>query len=350
MACLDENAVLELFDSSAGEARRRVLQGHIDECPACRLLVAAVARVSLAAQPGGGDDATMPASHAPIVSVRSSLPQLAEGDLIDGRYRLDAFVGEGGLGIVWAATHIVLRRPVALKFLKHLGAEQSGRFLREARISATLRHPHIVEVYDVLQLPEGAGMAMVMELLTGESLKARLARDPVLSPSEVASILLPVVSAVSAAHAASIVHRDLKPDNVFLVRGPIGVHTVKVLDFGLAKLLDVETRLTQSGAVLGTPHYMAPEQVTADKSIDHRADVWALGVILFEMLAGVRPVRGSGFGSIFQAVTTGELPRLGDRAPAELDALASRMLTRDRSLRPALAEVYETLARFAVPV
>src|SRR5688500_1886807 len=197
------------------------------------------------------------------------------------------------MGVVWAARHLESGVLVALKFLRtgHGGADDPDslkRFLREARAAASVRHPHVVAIREVLELPDGRPV-MVMELLAGETLRNRLSRAPRLSLEEVAAILLPVASAVGTAHAQGIVHRDLKPDNIFLSRDAGGAPLVKVLDFGIAKVTRASDDhashghgLTGSGEVLGTPNYMAPEQVFGERDIDQRCDIWALGVILYE--------------------------------------------------------------------
>src|SRR5690349_15049968 len=161
----------------------------------------------------------------------------AEGSLIAGRYRLEHPLGEGGMGTVWAATHTVTRRSVAMKFLKDSMRHRKDlreRFLREAAAASALKHPNVVEIIDVFDFAEGCPV-MVMELLAGETLGAKLLRDERLSMEETAAVMLPVVSAVGAAHALGIVHRDLKPDNLFLLEGSAEPR-VKVLDFGIAKL------------------------------------------------------------------------------------------------------------------
>jgi hypothetical protein len=181
---------------------------------------------------------------APAVSVsenlglpgpsQAGLPPLSAGVVVAARYRLDHRLGEGGMGEVWAATHAITRRRVAMKFLKgsaSLRPEMRQRFLREARAASMVRHPNVVEVLDVFEVGGGVPV-MVMDLLSGETLGARLARDKVLAVDEVAGLLLPVVEAVEAAHAMGIVHRDLKPDNIFLTKGEGSV--IKVLDFGIA--------------------------------------------------------------------------------------------------------------------
>ena len=281
--------------------------------------------------------------------------QLACGEVIAGRYRLDRLLGEGGMGAVWEATHTITRKRTALKFVKgsaEAKPELRRRFMREARAAALVEHPNVITVRDVFEL-EDATPVMVMDLLEGETLARRLTRERTLSIADAADILLPVVSAVGAAHAMGIVHRDLKPENIFLVRDADPTATVKVLDFGIAKLTapDAETGgATTTGAMLGTPYYMAPEQCFGE-SVDHRADVWAIGVILYEVLSGGRPVEGDNPGQIFKRLMSDAIPPLSSVAPDvpdDLAALVGRMLAKDRADRPAdLREVEEVLARHA---
>ncbi len=358
MPCLDDDDVLALVDEGTPEARRAALLAHLDGCPACRMLVAAVARTSPSvsgAKRSVDEATTLPQLDAPVMSVSSRYPDLVAGDLVD-RYRLDTRLGEGGVGVVWSATHVELGRRVAVKLLKSASREHAQRFLREARISASLRHPNVVEVYDLRELPgtdrpDVEGMVMIMELLEGRSLRTHLDQVGALALHEVGPVFGPLVAALAAAHDQGIVHRDLKPDNVFLAT-VAGRVVPKILDFGLAKLtfvqasLDAGVDLTRSGALLGTPHYMAPEQIGGARDVDLRADVWSLGVLLWECLAGARPFEGRGYGPIFQAITTLPIPSLAavrPELPAPLLALVGRMLTRDRVLRPTLGEIERVL-------
>ncbi len=289
----------------------------------------------------------------------SSRPRLAEGLLIAGRYRLDHVLGEGGMGEVWAATHAITRRRVAMKFVKasaSMRPEMRQRFLREARASSLVQHPGVVEVLDVFEL-DGGVPVMVMDLLVGETLGAKLAREKALPAGQAVALLLPAIEAIEAAHRMGIVHRDLKPDNIFLKKEETGDVTVKVLDFGIAKLTAKEGdaadtgALTGTGSLVGTPWYMAPEQCYGEKDIDHRADVWALGVILYECLAGLRPVEGSNVGQLVKAMLHDGIMPIEKRVPGlppELSHLIGRMLSPARVDRPqSLAQVRETLSGLA---
>ncbi|MBL8715838.1 MAG: serine/threonine protein kinase [Myxococcales bacterium] len=356
MGCLDDDDVLALVDQGTPDARRAALLAHLDGCPACRMLVAAVARTSHSESRAADEATTLPQLEAPVMSVSSRYPDLVAGDLVD-RYRLDTRLGEGGVGVVWSATHVELGRRVAVKLLKSASREHAQRFLREARISASLRHPNVVEVYDLRELPgtdrpDVEGMVMIMELLEGRSLRAHLDQVGALARHEVGPVFRPLCEALAAAHALGVVHRDLKPDNVFLATLD-GRVVPKILDFGLAKLtfvqasLDAGVDLTRSGALLGTPHYMAPEQIGGARDVDLRADVWSLGVMLWECLAGARPFEGRGYGPIFQAITTLPIPSLASvrpDLPAPLLELVQRMLERERASRPTLDQIATVLS------
>ncbi len=277
-------------------------------------------------------------------------PQLAPGDTLAGRYRLERLLGEGGMGFVWEARQLTTDKAVAIKVLKSQDAGDTARFLREAKVAAALSHRNIVQVFDFWEMEGKGPVFMVMELLHGETLAERIERTGPLPTEQVLSLVTPVASAVRAAHARGVVHRDLKPDNVFLARvADTDAPEVKVVDFGLAKpfILAVgATALTQTGSVMGTPYYMAPEQVYGEKDIDGQADVWALGVMLYECATGAKPFEGENFGQIFRRVTHGlytPLRELAPSVPPALESLVVRALSHDRDKRPTMAEVHDTL-------
>ncbi len=266
------------------------------------------------------------------------MDDLELGATIDGRFMLDRFLGEGGMGSVWAAHHVVTGKLVALKILKGAGDEHRRRFVQEARVAAAIRHPNVVDIHDVVELTDGRP-ALVMDLLDGEPLSSALARVGVFEPIALARIMLPVLAGVGAAHAVGIVHRDLKPENVFLAKGESGELRVKVLDFGIAKLTALSSAirhtaaLTQTGSVLGTPMYMAPEQVFGEKGIDHRADIWSLGVVMYECLTGTCPVEGENVGQIFKSISQRTFPSLRDRLP-ELAAGVAELVDDMLAVKP----------------
>jgi serine/threonine-protein kinase len=283
-------------------------------------------------------------------------PSLRAGALIGGRYELLRLLGEGGMAIVWEARHVVTKREVALKFLREALREKEQlrqRFHMEASAATALRHPHVVEILDVFDYAPEAPV-MVMELLHGETLGAKLERDEKLSLEETAALLVPVISAVGAAHAQGIVHRDLKPENIFLAQTPLGLQ-VKVLDFGIAKVAPSESShgrgpSTAAGSMLGTPCYMAPEQATGKADVDHRADIWSLGVVLYECLSGTRPIEGDDLVQVVsRLVSAGIMPleRIAPDLPHEVSATVMQMLQRDPERRPRdLLEVSRLFASY----
>jgi eukaryotic-like serine/threonine-protein kinase len=282
---------------------------------------------------------------------------LVAGALVAKRYRLDRLLGQGGMGVVWAATHTVTRRAVAVKFLRgdpaHINPELRQRFLREARAASAVSHPNVVTISDVFELEDDTPV-MVMDLLAGETLGQKLQRETKLSVAQTATILVQVVSAVGAAHALGIVHRDLKPDNIFVLEGVALGSAVRVLDFGIAKVLEPDTLsdstglITKTGSILGTPCYMSPEQALGESDIDHRSDIWSLGVILYECLTGVRPIQGDSIGQIVkQILVDGVKPidELERELPPTIVRLVRDMLSRQRDERPPdLLRVLELLS------
>jgi serine/threonine-protein kinase len=266
------------------------------------------------------------------------------GDLVAGRYEIDAVLGEGGSAVVWSATDRQSGERVALKMLKERSIERRVRFTREARAAMALTHASVVRIRDV---GEHEQPFLVMDLLEGETLDRRFAREGKIPVAELAPLFARVISAVGAAHALGIVHRDLKPANIFLL--PDG--QVRVLDFGLAKLtVDEPTNVTETGERLGTPRYMSPEQVQGRRDVDHRSDVWSLGIMLYEGLAGAHPIPRAPVAQTFDRVTRAAFKPLGEVAPElprDLAEITSRMLSRERELRPELAEVLAVIARHA---
>ncbi len=218
------------------------------------------------------------------------------GTVVDGRYRVDRVIGEGGMGTVYEARHTSLGRPFALKALKKVLAqdgELSARFIQEARAAASVAHPSVVQITDFGVLSEGQPY-FVMEMLEGESLSSLIAKGGPLPAGQAVRILRQVVEALAAAHAAGVVHRDLKPDNVHVGSAAgSGSEVVKVLDFGLAKVAGA-SKLTRAGMVFGTPHYMSPEQASGDP-VDHRSDVYSLGIVMYEMFTGRVPFEADSY-------------------------------------------------------
>ncbi len=345
MQCLDATALADLFVEARDAQSRELVERHIDDCGACRSLVALYARLqdetdetelepTVASAPPGGDE------HA-----------LESGDLVGGRYELDRVVGEGGMGVVWAATDRASGERVAIKLLKSPSPELCRRLAREARLAAAIGHPNVLEVRSLVPLADGSP-ALVMDLLEGRSLGAEIvARGGTLDAQTTVELLLPVASAVRAAHAKGVVHRDLKPANVFLARdGASPRPVVMLLDFGLAKLVAVDDeaaeKITRSGAVVGTPHYMAPEQLFGERGVDARADVWSIGAMAYECLTGRKPLDGKSYAQLVRSATKGTIRAVADLAPetpASLAALVGAMLAFDPAERPSIASVHEAL-------
>lgn len=213
------------------------------------------------------------------------------GTLLDGKHRLERHLGSGGMGIVYAARHEIINKQVAIKILNpgpNCDDTLPERFKQEAEAAARIRHPNIVEVSDFGKTRDGL-LYMVMEYVEGESLRELISKQSPLSPERVVNLGCQICSGIAVAHKAGIVHRDLKPENV-LIEIIDGRETARVLDFGIAKLLD-RAGLTRAGDVLGTPDYMSPEQASA-QPVDHRSDIYSLGIILYEMLSGQVPFSG----------------------------------------------------------
>jgi serine/threonine-protein kinase len=260
------------------------------------------------------------------------------GQTLTDKYRVLRQIGRGGMGVVYEAEHVELGKRVAIKLMLEKyaeDAEATQRFKREALAASRIGNPHIIDISDIGTAPDGR-MFVVMELLHGEPLADAMKRTGALPVPRVTKIIRQVLRAVGAAHGKSIIHRDLKPDNIFLVGDE---DHVKLLDFGISKVLDsspdASTRLTSTGAVMGTPLYMAPEQAMGEPT-DHRADIYALGVILYEMLAGRPPFEGSTYGALITKVLTSDAPLLSDLKPSlprSLVAATHRALEKEPARR-----------------
>ena len=278
-----------------------------------------------------------------------------EGATVAGKYVVERVLGEGGMGVVVKATQTQLGRTVAIKFLKPEAIEKPAvveRFDREARALGRLTSDHVTHVIDVDKLDDGSPF-IVMEYLDGEDLATVVEREGPLPVSVAVGYVLEACEAIAAAHAMRIVHRDLKPSNLFLARRPGQKPIVKVLDFGISKVMDEEVSLTKTSSGLGSALYMAPEQMRNAKGCDERADLWALGIILYEFLTGVPPYDGESVHEVVANVLEQNRVKLSDRLPSvppELDALVEECLVLDPKKRIAsVAHVAERIAPFGPP-
>ncbi|AKT40866.1 serine/threonine-protein kinase [Chondromyces crocatus] len=267
----------------------------------------------------------------------------------NGRYQIRRVVADGGTGRVYQALDLKDSRSVALKILHGdviLDEIALQRFRREFEVSAALPHEHIIEVF-AFEKTEDKSFALVMEYLEGEELRAQLKRDKVIAPARLVRMVSQIAIGLGAAHDHKVVHRDLKPDNIFLV-GTRDGDRVKILDFGSVRDNNEGVKkLTAIGTTIGSPFYMSPEQAQALPTLDHRADVWSLGAIIYECAAGTVPFRGTTGPAILLAILTEEpLPPsvVHDAAPRTLDPLMLRVLTKDADARiPTTAELADAL-------
>ncbi len=266
-----------------------------------------------------------------------------EGKLLDERYELRKVIGEGGMGVVYEGRHIALGRKVAVKIL---GEEFSSvdqatqRFMQEAQIAGSLGHPNICEVTDVGTTAEGLPY-MVMQYLEGRTLGELIEETPEgLNAERALDIIIQVLLALQVAHEAGIVHRDLKPENIFLTQMGDRTDFVKILDFGISKVVGARAqdlqKLTATGMVLGTPYYMAPEQAAGAKELDARVDIYAVGVLLFELLVGHPPYEADSYNELIVKIVNEPVPRAREHNPqlsARLDQAVFRAMAKDRDER-----------------
>ena len=276
-------------------------------------------------------------------------PMPVPGDVIADKYRIDAVLGRGGMSVVYRATHLALEQQVAIKVLSAealLLPEYVVRLKREARAVSRIRSEHVARVHDIGELPGGGVPYLVMECLEGSDLAAVLARRGPLPVQLAVECIMQACEALAEAHALGIIHRDLKPANLFLGEAVDGSTCVKVLDFGISRMSRRHglSSLTDPGTVLGTPSYMAPEQMEGSEAVDARTDIWALGTILYELLVGKPPYSGDSLPQIFVKIMRSQTPRpsamrVGVRSG--LDEIVERCLEVDP------ADRFQTVAELA---
>ncbi len=263
--------------------------------------------------------------------------RLTPGTLIgQGRYRVEKLIGEGGMGAVYEATQIAINRKVAIKQLHPEFTRDENvieRFQREAQAAGSIGHDNICEVTDLGITKEGAPY-LVMPLLNGYALEALIINQKEFPVPRLADIICQTLSALDAAHNAKIVHRDLKPDNIFVTQVGDRDDFVKLLDFGISKVIDQDSvsNLTRTGTVLGTPYYMSPEQARGDKNLDHRVDIYAIGVIMYEALTKARPFEGDSYNEIMFKILTKPFTSpcsLNQSIPVEVEQVILKAMSRD---------------------
>jgi serine/threonine protein kinase len=284
----------------------------------------------------------------PPTSDASSAPFL-DGEVLDGKYRMGAILGEGAMGLVFEAEHLLLDKKVAIKVLRPelTGDEElRRRFEIEARAAAAVSHPNVVTVSDMGRTARGA-VYFVMDRLVGETLADRLERMGRMPLPAAVAIGVEILDALEAAHAVGLVHRDLKLENVFLSGSSGGKERVKVLDFGVAKVgvgaLAGSASATRTGVVMGTPEFMAPEQARAERTLDARVDIYALGVMLYRMVSGRHPFLADSAMGMIAALLTETPPDLGElrpELPVAFVALVTSAMARDRDRRPSTAAAF----------
>jgi len=292
---------------------------------------------------GDGDQVAGADDAAPRDSSVGAAADPLVGICLDDRYQIARRIGEGGMGIVYEAMHVVIEKRVAVKVLKDdfsSRADVVARFRQEAKSASRIGHEHIVDISDFGQTPSGQSY-FVMEFLEGEDLASVLGREGTLAPGRAIRIALQCCRALGAAHGKGIVHRDMKPENVFLTKRADDPDFVKVVDFGIAKMSEVDgtpgKKLTKTGMIFGTPEYMSPEQA-AGKPLDHRVDIYAMGVILYEMLTGRVPFDGDTFMGILTQHLFEPPPPLHQanatvRCPPALDEIVFRCLAKEADAR-----------------
>jgi eukaryotic-like serine/threonine-protein kinase len=264
-----------------------------------------------------------------------------EGTTVAGKYLIDRLIGQGGMGAVFAGRNLLTDKRVALKWLspdRARNADALARFRREALAAGRIDHPNVIQVYDVLEENDGS-VFLVMELLHGEPLANVVVRmGGEISVSDAIALLVPAMRGIAAAHDRGVVHRDLKPENIFLCRAEDGmVASVKVLDFGVSKLHaeNESLSITTTGMVVGTPYYMSPEQVRGMRDLDQRVDVYAMGVVLYELLSGQPPFDADSYSALMVDIATATPPALHTlcEVSEEVERIVERAMARDRAER-----------------
>jgi eukaryotic-like serine/threonine-protein kinase len=290
------------------------------------------------------DRAAKPKEERPPTTGSQELAAQLIGKTVGGRYLIRGVLGKGGMGTVYDAEHLGLGRQVAIKVLSPSQAKKRvavKRFQQEARAAGAIGHPNICEVYD-LGLLDDASPYLVMEKLVGQTLADRIGKEGGLPIEDVIEVVVQVLSGLIAAHEKGIVHRDIKPENIFLARRPGSAPIIKLLDFGVSKMMpefqtgEESLDLTRTGMVMGTPYYMAPEQARGERNLDGRVDVYACGVVMYEALVGRRPFLAPNYNALLLSIintTPKPIRESRPSVPAELEAMVMRAMTKNRDER-----------------
>jgi serine/threonine-protein kinase len=354
VACPSETILVAYAEGRSDGETRTLVEAHMTACSDCRTIVSMLVK-------DDGRSTTDPFARTLAVDAlpESNAPPSSEdfspGEMFEEKYRVERMIGAGGMGVVAEATHLGLGRRVAIKFMRaesRSNPEGAVRFLREARACANLSSEHVVRVFDNGMSKRGDPY-LVMELLRGEDLAELLKRENKVDPARAARWVVEACDAIGEAHHLGIVHRDLKPANLFLAEGKAGEKKIKVLDFGISKLIGEGSfgGLTSQSALLGSPRYMSPEQTRSSARADARTDIWALGVVLFELMTGTTPFDAENAVGLAAAIMTQPAPRLRERrpdAPPALEKIVARCLEKNPEARfesiEALAAVLSAFA------
>ena len=318
-------------------------------CPATGLAISRARTVTPASARPAPPPAPPPSGRGPATGSNAAQRRSLIGRTVEGKYRFIGVLGEGGMGTVFEAENLVLGRTVAVKVLHPAQAKKTvavKRFHQEARAAGKIGHPNICEVYDLGSLEDGAPF-LVMERLVGVTLADRIGHEGGLPFEDCVDIVNQVLSGLVAAHDKGIVHRDIKPENVFLTQRAGCPPLVKLLDFGVSKMIAPDAEeldLTRTGMVMGTPFYMSPEQARGDRNLDARVDLWACGVILYEALTGRRPFIAANYNALLLQILTGTpkpARELRAALPEGFDAVLERAMARSREQRYPSAVLFQ---------
>lgn len=345
--CPPEATLVAYAEGTAPVASRAAIESHMASCSDCRVIVSMLAKSETAA---GVDALASTALATTVVTDDPESPKrlFTPGEIFEGKYRVERLIGAGGMGMVVEATHFGLDRRVAIKFMRHETRdvpEAAMRFFREARAVASLSSDHVVRVFDNGIAHDGEPY-LVMELLRGEDLAAILVREKRVAPALAARWILEACDAIGEAHVLGVVHRDLKPANLFLAETKPGERKIKVLDFGISKLIGEGAvgGHTSRSVLLGSPRYMSPEQTQSSARTDARTDIWALGVVLYELVTGHAPFDAENAVGLAAAILSQPTPAMKKLRP-DVPTAFERVVTRCLAKHP--GERFQTVRELA---